>query len=161
MIRNVFGELQITSEDYALKIMEELKLERFISISPNLKTDKGVISDGFINLAGFYFIHIGNKLIYIGYTNHSVRGRIGRFFAGVRGTERPDENHSAAYKFAEMYGCKCENLFLKIVPVNYTLLMYDITMKDIEDELIYTMKPTLNNEIYRNRDVLSQSLELQ
>jgi hypothetical protein len=100
-------------------------------------------------------------LIYIGYTNHSIRGRIGRFFAGVRGTERHDENHSAAYKFAEMYGCKCENLFLKIVPVNYTLLMYDITMKDIEDELIYNMKPTLNNQIYRNRDVLSQSLELQ
>ena len=40
-------------------------------------------------------------------------------------------------------------------------LLSDITMTDIEDELIQSMKPTLNNEIYRNRDVLSHSFELQ
>ena len=34
-------------------------------------------------------------------------------------------------------------------------------MTDIEDELIQSMKPTLNNQIYRNRDVLSQSFVLQ
>jgi hypothetical protein len=161
MIRNVFGDFQITGKDYAIKIAEELNHSYFISIEPNLKTNKGVISDVLINVAGFYFIYIDEELVYIGYTNHSIRGRIGRFFAGVRGTERDDESHPAAYKFAKKYGNKCENLSLKIIPVDCDSLLSDVTMTDIEDELIYTMKPTLNNEIYRNRDVLSQSLELQ
>ena len=161
MNRNVLGDIQITGKDYAIKIMEELKLEKFISISPNLETDKGVISDTIINVAGFYFIYTNGELVYIGYTNHSIHGRIGRFFAGVRGTERDDESHPAAYKFVKKYGCKCEDIFLKIIPVNYNSLLSDITMAYIEDELIYSLNPLLNNEIYRNMNILSQSLELQ
>mgnify|MGYP000845976674 CR=1 FL=1 len=161
MVRNVFGDYQITGKDYAIIILRELILSQFISITPNLKTDKGVNSDRYINVAGFYFIYNNEELVYIGYTNHSIHGRIGRFFAGVRGTERYDENHPAAYKFVAKYGCKCENVSLKIIPVDYNSLLSDITMTDIEDELIQSMKPTLNNEIYRNRDVLSHSFELQ
>lgn len=161
MNRNVFGDFQITGKDYAIKIMEELNHSYRISIEPNLETDKGVISDAFINVAGFYFIYINGELVYIGYTNHSIHGRIGRFFAGVRGTERYDESHPAAYKFVKKYGCKCEDIFLKIIPVDCDSLLSDITMKDIEDELIYYLNPLLNNEIYRNRDILSHSLELQ
>ena len=42
MIRNVFGDFQITGKDYAIKIVEELNHSYFISIEPNLKTNKGV-----------------------------------------------------------------------------------------------------------------------
>ena len=123
MIRNVFGDFQITGKDYAIIILRELILSQFISISPNLKTDKGVNSDRYINVAGFYFIYNNGELVYIGYTNHSIHGRIGRFFAGVRGTERYDENHPAAYKFVEKYGCKCEDLFLLIMIPYYLILL--------------------------------------
>ena len=77
MIRNVFGDFQITGKDYAIIILRELILSQFISISPNLKTDKGVNSDRYINVAGFYFIYNNGELVYIGYTNHSIHGRIG------------------------------------------------------------------------------------
>lgn len=161
MRRNIFGNFDVTPEDYSVRIVKELKYTQFISIKPNYKTNKGVIANDFIDGAGIYFIYHKEDLIYIGHTTNNVRDRIGRFFAGVRGTERHDENHPAAYKFLKFFGRKCEDLTLKIIPLEFSSLLCDVTMEDIEMDLIYELKPLFNNQIYRNRDILSTTLELE
>jgi hypothetical protein len=161
MIRDIFGNFMVTASDYGDKIRQELKHTNLISVKPKLHTDKGVIADDFIDGAGIYLLYRNDDLIYIGHTNSSVRIRIGRFFAGVRGTERHDESHPAAYKYIKLYGPICDNLRVKIVPLQQHTLLCDVTMEQIEYELIHTMKPTLNNEIYRNRDIISHVLELK
>lgn len=161
MRRNIFGNFDVTAEDYSKKILQELKYTHFISIQPNYETNKGVKADDFIDGAGIYFIYHKQELVYIGHTTHNVRDRIGRFFAGVRGTERHDENHPAAYKFVKFFDNKCEDLKLKIIPLEFTSLLCDVTMEDIETDLIYELKPLFNNEIYRNRDILSVTLQLE
>jgi hypothetical protein len=161
MRRNVFGNFDVTAEDYSSKIIQELKYTNFISIQPNFETDKGVIADDFIDGAGLYFIYHNDELVYIGHTNHTVRNRIGRWFAAIRGTERFDENHPAGHKFARIFGKKNLNQKLKIIPLVYSTLLSDVTMEDIETQLIYDLKPLLNNEIYRNRDILSVQIQLE
>lgn len=160
MIRDIFGNFIVTANDYSTKIEQELKYTNFISVEPKLHTDKGVIADDFIDGAGIYLLYKGDDLIYIGHSNSSVRNRIGRFFAGVRGTERHDESHPAAYKYIKLYNTVCDNLRLKLVSLQQHTLLCDVTMEQIEHELIYSMKPLLNNQIYRNRDILSQNLEI-
>lgn len=160
MIRDIFGNFIVTANDYSIKIEQELKYTNYISVKPKLHTDKGVIANDFIDAAGIYLLYKNDDLIYIGHTNSSVRNRIGRFFAGVRGTERHDESHPAAYKYIKLYGNICDNLQLKLVSLQQHTLLCDVTMQQVEYELIYSMKPILNNQIYRNRDVLSHSLEL-
>jgi hypothetical protein len=161
MIRDIFGNFAVTASDYGDKIQQELKYTNYISVKPKLHTDKGVIADDFIDCAGIYLLYRNGDLIYIGHTNSSVRNRIGRFFAGVRGTERHDESHPAAYKYIKLYGHTCDNLRVKIVSLQQHTLLCDVTMEQIEYELIHTMKPILNNEIYRNRDIISHALELK
>ncbi len=161
MIRNIFGNFDVTAKDYCIKILQELNYTNLISIKPNLETDKGVIADDFIDGAGLYFIYHNDKLVYIGHTNHNVRNRIGRWFAAIRGTERDDENHPAAYKFLKVFGSSCMNHTLKIIPLIDTTLLCDVTMEDIEAELIHELKPLFNNEIYRNRDIYSFQIELE
>lgn len=161
MIRNIFGNFQVTAEDYALKISDEIKRTNIISIKPREETDKGVIADDFIDGAGIYFIFYKNNLMYIGYTNNSIRDRIGKWFGGIRDTLRRDENHSAARKFAKVYGNKCEDMTLKVIPLDFTTLLCDVTIQEIEEELIYSFKPEFNNEIHRNRDIMSHEIELE
>lgn len=161
MIRDVFGHFVVTAEDYCTRILHELKYTNFISIKPKMDTNKGVIANDFIDGAGIYLIYSGEELIYIGHTNNNVRDRIGRFFAGVRGTERHDEKHPGAYKYKKMYGSNCDNLKMKIIPLQQDTLLCAVTMEEIENELIYELKPKFNNEIYRNRDIISHTLELE
>jgi len=161
MKRDIFGDFVVTASDYGDKIRQELNYTNFISVKPKLHTNKGVIADDFIDGAGIYLLYRNDELIYIGYSNSSVRNRIGRLFAGVRGTERHDESHPGAYKYIKLYGTVCDNLQVKIVPLQQHTLLCGITMEQIEHELIYNMKPILNNEIYRNRDIISHVMELK
>lgn len=161
MIRDIFGNFVVTASDYATKIAQELKHTNVISIKPRWETDKGVIADDFIDGAGIYFIYYKDKLVYIGHTNNSIRDRIGRWFAGVRGTERYDEKHPAAHKFVKIYGSKCEDMTLKVIPLDFMMLLCDVKIQDIEEELIHDFRPLFNNEIHRNRDIMYHTIELE
>lgn len=161
MKRNIYGDFTVYPEDYSQVIIEELKKNKHIKIEPNYDTAKGVVCEEDLQRAGFYFIYKFKCLIYIGYSNNSIHDRVGRFFAGIRGTERHDESHSAAYKYSKYFGSNCENLEIKYVEVDRWNLLCSVTMQDIESSLIYELKPKLNMEIYKNRDIISHEMELE
>ena len=161
MKRDVFGDFVVTAKDYSEAIVNELSLVNYIKIQPNYATKKGVITEHVLDSNGFYFVFKLKSLAYIGYSNHSIHDRIGRFFAGVRGTERDDESHPAAYKYKKYFGTNCENLTLKIVPVSNKSLLSDVSMEDIEECLIRKLRPALNIEVYRNRDIISHEMRLE
>jgi hypothetical protein len=118
---------------------------------PNEDTKKGVITsdDKLISKKGFYCIFKERKAVYLGYSNISVRGRLGRFFAAIRGTEHEDESHAGGYKYSEKYGKDFSELTVKVVEfdVNDLSIAENISMEDVESELIYEMKPIFNSEI--------------
>jgi hypothetical protein len=117
----------------------------------DLKTDHGFTTTEKISLTtGIYLLYRYNELIYIGKTDNCLRNRIARFIAGVRGTERFDENHSAAYKYIEFFGRNLSGLSFKYIAIDPFDLEHGVTIKDIENVLIEKMRPMLNGEIYKD-----------
>lgn len=102
--------------------------------------------------SGIYLIYKFQQLIYVGYTETSIRNRLGRFVAGVRGTEHEDEQHIAAYKYREVFGTDLSNVYIKAFGLDNKKLNCGITTKDIEFDLIDKLQPLLNNENYHNYD---------
>ena len=123
---------------------------KIILTEEDLKTSHGFTTTEKISLVtGIYLLYKKDELIYVGKTDNCLRNRIARFIAGVRGTERFDENHSAAYKYIEYFGRDLSNLSFKYIEINAEDLEHQVTIKDIEDVLIEKMRPILNSEIYK------------
>lgn len=153
MRRNVFGNLILCPNDFSNSILSEFENQKFCTILPNEDTKKGVLTsdNNLINKKGFYCIFKERKAVYLGYSNVSVRGRLGRFFAAVRGTEHEEESHAGGHKYAENYGKDFSELTVKVVEfdVEDLTIAQNITMEDVELELIYEMKPLFNSEILK------------
>ena len=155
MIKTVFGNYEFEKEDFA-GIYAKYLIGEFDSL-PKHKivvkedTDHGFLTDEKINLVtGIYLIYKDKELVYIGQTNSCLRNRIGRLLAGIRGTERYDENHSAAYKYVEYFGRDIDGLSFKYIELNSNDLKFNIGLQDIENKLIEKLKPIFNSEVYKD-----------
>ena len=155
MIKTIFGNYEFEKEDFA-KIYAKYLVDEFKSL-PKHKivikedTDHGFSTDEKINLVtGIYLIYKNQDLVYIGQTNSCLRNRIGRLIAGIRGTERHDENHSAAYKYVEYFGRDTKGLNFKYIQIKVEELQFNVTFEDIENQLIEKLKPIFNSEVYKN-----------
>jgi hypothetical protein len=154
MIKTIFRNYEFEKKDFA-NVYANFLIDEFESL-PKHKihvredTDHGFLTDEKISLiSGIYFIYKGDTLVYVGQTNHCMRQRIGRLLAGIRGTERYDENHSAAYKYIEYFGRDTSGLSFKYVELNLKELQFGIQLQDIENSIIEKLKPIFNIEVYK------------
>jgi hypothetical protein len=113
---DLYSSLYITEEDIVIPILTELNNVPAVSIKPSLhiKSKYGCLCDGEINKKGIYFIYKDNELIYIGVTRHRIKGRLGRFFAAIRGIDRDDETHCAGVRYMTEYKNKSNPLVSSI-----------------------------------------------
>jgi len=153
MNKTVFNTYEIEKSDYAKiyanHFIEELQYLRKTKIDVNYDTDHGfTASEKISQVTGLYLLYKEDELIYIGKSDRCMRTRIGRFIAGVRGTERFDENHSAAYKYNACYGRNVDDLYFKYIELNIDDLQHDLTLDDIEQQLIRSLSPRFNSEVY-------------
>jgi hypothetical protein len=155
MIKTIFKNYEFEKEDFA-GIYANYLIDEFQSL-PKHKiiikedTDHGFLTDEKINsVTGIYLIYKNQDLVYIGQTNNCLRNRIGRLLAGIRGTERYDENHSAAYKYVEYFGRDTKGLSFKYIEMNLAELEFGVQFEDIENQLIKKLKPIFNSEVYKN-----------
>jgi hypothetical protein len=157
MIRTLFKfefEIKDYAETYANAMYDVFRgspKHEILLTEEDLKTAHGFTTTEKISLVtGIYLLYKENELIYVGKTDNCLRNRIARFIAAVRGTERFDENHSAAYKYIEYFGRDLSNLSFKYIEINAEDLEHGVLIKDIEDVLIEKMRPMLNREIYKD-----------
>jgi hypothetical protein len=150
MIRNILGEIQLEPKDYLTFIKRELDSQFHFGITVNEQTAHGFFTEAKIPNVGLYCLYRQNVLIYVGFTENSIRMRIGRFIAAVRGTEHPDENHSAGYKYLEKFGKDLSDLTFKYCEIKPSDLPSHIRLQDLEQCLIDDLKPLFNTETYDN-----------
>jgi len=149
MKRDIFGQIYIESKDYCDLLLKEIENQEHISIFVKQHTDHGFETNiNWVDCPGIYLIYKDNKIVYIGCTSRSIRMRIGRFLAGVRGTEHWNENHSAAYKYVDIFGRDLSGLTFKYSKLEKTDLFPGIEINDIENHVIEIMKPLFNDETY-------------
>jgi hypothetical protein len=155
MIKTLFGRYVFEKTDlanvYANYMIDEINHLPKHELVVNENSDHGFLTTEKLNLVtGIYLIYKSNELVYIGQTNSCMRNRIGRLLAGIRGTERHDENHSAAYKYVEYFGRDTTDLSFKYLELNIADLEFKIGFEDIENQLIEKLKPLFNSEIYKD-----------
>lgn len=151
MIRNLLGSIINTSSDYANFIINELDSQPYYEIRIKENTTHGFETHVTISSrTGIYCLYKDKQPLYIGQTEHSIHQRLARFVAGVRGTERIDENHSAAYKYVEHFGRDLSDVTFKYSEVNVKELPEHVTLGDIERETINLINPYFNKETYDN-----------
>ena len=149
MKRDIFGQIYIEAEDYYTFLIKELSNQQHISIFVKEHTDHGFETNVKISdCPGIYVIYKDNKVVYVGCTSRSIRMRIGRFLAGVRGTEHWNENHSAAYKYVDVFGRDLTGLTIKFCRLEKSDLFSGIVLDNIETHIIEMMKPLFNDETY-------------
>jgi hypothetical protein len=137
-------------EDYTKCVMNQLKIDTLRPIIVKENTDHGFETTINLPKTVIYLIYKVKQLLYIGCSNTSIRNRIGRFVAGVRGTEHKDEQHIAAYRYVEIFGRDLSDVYIKTFSLKNKQLNCGIKLPDIESSLIQEMNPWLNNENYKN-----------
>lgn len=148
MKRNIFFEIVLEAEDFLPLIFRELECEDFHTIFVKEHTDHGFSTTVKLPSQGIYIIYKNKQPIYVGCSTNSIHTRIGRFVAGVRGTERIDENHSAAYKYVEVFGRDLTDVSIKAVSLRPSDLPDYLDVESIERSLILELKPLFNNETH-------------
>lgn len=154
MIKTLYG-YEFVKKDFA-KIQADFLIDELenlpkYEIVVNESSDHGFLTNEKIStISGIYLIYKDSELVYIGQSGTCIRNRIGRMLAGIRGTERYDENHSAAYKYVEYFGRDTKNLSFKYIPLKLEQLQQNLNFDDIENQLIEELKPLFNSEIYKD-----------
>lgn len=163
MKRNLIGEMVIEPSDYTNNIIEELNKQIFCQIEPDLNTGRGFKTSWRETLpeSGLYCIYKNEKPIYIGYSAASIRNRIHRFIAGVRGTETNSESHSGAYRYKKYFGEDLSALSIKVFGFDVSVLPDYLNIQDIERDLMYKLRPILNMEINRGYFTTNASIVLE
>ena len=153
MKRNILGKVVLCPEDYSDLVLREFQQQKHCTILPAKDTKKGVIStdNKLINKKGFYCIYKERNAVYVGYSNISIRSRLGRFFAAVRGTEHPDESHAGGRLYRGRFGTDFSELTVKVVEFDEEDLVVakTIIMEDVELSLIYSLKPMFNSQLHK------------
>ena len=157
MKKDLFGGIWQEPEDYMEMVVNELKLQPYWNILVNENTDHGFSTNYNQKLPSkcIYILYKGEKPVYIGQTQTSVRTRIGRFLAGVRGTEHKDEKHPGAYKYRRYHGTNLDDLTFKVSEMDVFDLPNYISIDDVENCLIYKLRPDFNNQIYKSNNITS------
>lgn len=150
MQRNLFGEVTLTPEDYIPLLLNELSLDSFHELIVKEETAQGFSTNTVIPNQGLYVIYKNEQPIYVGCSNSSIHKRIGRFLSAVRGTERDDENHSAAYKYIDVFGRDLSGVSIKVLSLTERDLFGCMDLEDVEIELIKSIKPLFNNETHHD-----------
>ena len=148
MKRNLFFDIILEPSDYRDMLLRELNTEVFYDIIVKEDTDHGFHTNVKLPNQGLYVLYKNCEPIYVGCSSTSIRTRIGRFIAGVRGTERLDENHSAAYKYIDVFGQDLNGVSIKSIPLRKSDLPDYLEIQDIEKMLIEELKPLFNNETH-------------
>ena len=163
MKRNLVGEMVIEASDYTDNIVSELNKQMFCQIKPDLNTGRGFKTSWLETLpeTGLYCIYKNEKPIYVGYSSASIRNRIHRFIAGVRGTESKNETHSGAYKYKKYFGEDLDGLSVKVFGFDVSVLPDYLKIQDIERDLMYKLRPILNMEINRGYFTANASIVLE
>ena len=146
MRRNIYGEIEITSIDYAQFVVDELTSQNYQTFQIKENTDHGFLTESKISGTGIYCIYRKEKPVYVGCTENSIRVRLGRFFAAVRGTEHWDENHQAAYKFVDVFGRNLDHVTFKFCNISSNDIPKNIQLEEIENEVVNVIKPYFNNQ---------------
>lgn len=159
MKQNLFGEIVVEASDYAKEIISGFEKKSHTIIKPNNNTKKGFLKEGKETLdnVGFYCIYKYKQPLYVGYSNTSIRNRIARFFGASTGSTLDYENHAAGEKYANLYGQDYEDLTIKTF---YFEMIDSFTMKEIEEEMIYSLKTPLNSENYKSLWVSNVSIQI-
>jgi hypothetical protein len=148
MKRNIFFEIQYEPEDFLPLFLKEISLDNFEKVIIREETAQGFFTNRKLANRGIYILYKNEQPIYVGCSESSIHKRIGRFISGVRGTERPDENHSAAYKYIDIFGRDLSDITVKTISISPQDLPEYINLTDIENTLIYSLKPLLNSETH-------------
>jgi len=155
MIKTIFGNYEFQKQDFA-KIYAEYLIEELDGLCKHEIAVLESTGHGFLTTAkkislvsGIYFIYKDNNLVYVGQTGHCIRQRIGRFLAGIRGTEHEDEQHPAAYKYIEYFGRDISGLSFKHIRIDLMSLEHDVSLEDIETHIIQQISPMFNSKIYK------------
>lgn len=159
----ITGEFQVEPLDIAKIIMDEFSKQEFCEIYPNFSTKKGFTKslDLVLPNQGVYCIYKYHKPIYVGFSTNSIHNRISRFLSGARGTENESENHPASYKYARVYPNDFHDLSVKFCSFNAFTLPENITIEQVEKELIYNLRPVFNKQIYKTLFVESSTLKIK
>jgi hypothetical protein len=89
-----------------------------------------------------------------------IQTRISRFFAAARRTDRFDERHPAGEKYHKIYN-NFDNISIKTVDFDFNSLPQKITVENVEEELIYRLKPLLNAKGNKSRFCANAVLRLK
>ena len=148
MKRNIFGNIYLEASDYLPLLLNELGSQSYYEIRVNKTTAHGFSTDVKLPDSGIYCIYKDEKPLYVGCTGSSIRNRLGRFIAAVRGTEHPDESHAGGYKYRALFGDDLSGITFKYCNLESSDLPNNLSVLDIEYELIKSLKPLFNNETY-------------
>lgn len=150
MRRDLWGGVIYEGSDYESLVIPELSHKKKHKIRVNYKQTHSISTDVTLsNVPGIYAIYRNNILVYIGCTTWSIHGRVARFVAAVRGTERDDESHPAAYKYLEHFGDDVENLYVSFCALDEEKdLRPEVKSTDVEEAVISTMCPLFNEQTY-------------
>lgn len=148
MRRDLWGSIVYEASDFKDFVTNDLNSKKKYKVNYNDKLTHSISTDNKLPKTGIYAIYRNDLLVYIGCTSWSIHGRIARFVAGVRGTERDDESHPAAYKYIEHFGDDVENLYVSFCSIDPENLPDNILMTDIEEVAIVSMCPLFNEQTY-------------
>jgi hypothetical protein len=160
MKKDLWGSLYNTEEDVVVPLLEELNNSAYVYIKPNIESRYGFTKSGKINKKGLYLIYKDDKLIYVGMSTGYIQTRISRFFAAARRTDRFDERHPAGEKYHKIYN-NFDNISIKTVDFDFNSLPQKITVENVEEELIYRLKPLLNAKGNKSRFCANAVLRLK
>jgi hypothetical protein len=159
---DLFGDYVIYADDFIPSIVAALNKQQHCFIRPTINTLKGFTKS--LNFVlpkeGIYVIYKFGHPIYVGHSKSSIHNRIARFLAGVRGTERLDEKHPAAYKYKHVYGENFDDLSVKIFRMRDASLPKHISLDMIENELISELRPVFNTEVYSSLWISANNFSL-
>lgn len=152
MRRDIWGNIMQEPKDFSNLALADFDSQPFNAILPKLDTLKGFSTSQKEKIpeSGLYVIYKFEQPIYVGYATKSIRSRIARFLAAVRGTEREDETHPAGYKYNKVYK-DLDALSIKTCSMEFDkILPSHINIEDVEKEVIYNLRPVFNSQIYKS-----------
>jgi hypothetical protein len=148
MKRNIFGNIYLEAIDYLPLLLDEFNSQPHYEILVNENTSHGFSTNVKVPEKGIYCIYKNDNALYVGCTQSSIRNRLGRFIAAVRGTEHPEESHAGGYKYRSLFGDDLSGVTFKYCNLDSSDLPNNLSVKDVEYELIKSIKPLFNNETF-------------
>ena len=170
MKKNLLGEIIIEASDYAKKVVKMFVEQDGIRFAPNPNKVRGFYywnDTTFPKFKGkcqlIYCIYKDGRPIYVGCSRqksgNGLYARISRFCCQLTGNTKTGGEHPGAKKYKILFDEDYSNLYVKY----YSLCendKYNISLEEVEQEIIRILMPVCNNEIYKSNWTAMARLEL-